>query len=457
MTTIELHVRRGGPLRSPATSTQGPREILDFNVGDSPPTRRYQALLLLSGFMMIFQIIGINSVFGIFQDFYTSEESNIPSARGNDAVVALVGTIGSGLTWSGGIFVNPILARVNSVKLVTFVGAAIMSLGLLLASFSSSLWQLFLTQGLLYGIGSSLFYFPIMTIAPTYFDRHRGFAMGCILSGSGIGGLVLAPVLQVLLDRYGVHSALRILAGWTLAVAVPIACVIRRRSGFDPTGSGARTRVNIALVTRGTFLYQALGAFLQAAGNVIPLYYMTSYSTSVLSYSRSTGSLLLAINSAVNSVSRIAMGVLADRVGRQNTMICSAFLSAISVFALWYDAPRERFIAFVVMYGIYAGGYNALIPTTITDIYGVENYARVNGSIYFIRGLGSLLGAPIAGLILGSHKRGASTPVGIQGMLRQRYDHVVVYDGLLLLTAGFCVAYVRWLDARDKGGWKWKA
>jgi MFS family permease len=66
-----------------------------------------------------------------------------------------------------------------------------------------------------------------------------------------------------------------------------------------------------------------MGAFLQAAGNVIPLYYLTTYSTSVLAYPSSTGSLLLALNSAVNSVSRLGMGFLADRVGRQNTMVLS--------------------------------------------------------------------------------------------------------------------------------------
>lgn len=110
------------------------------------------------------------------------------------------------------------------------------------------------------------------------------------------------------------------------------------------------------------------------------------------------------------------------------------------------------------MYGVYAGGYNALMPTTITEIYGVENYARVNGAVYFVRGLGSLLGAPVAGLILGSHTRGGGAGAGPAGaLLRARFEHVVLYDGLLLFCAGMCVAYVRWLDARDKGAWKWKA
>ena len=134
-------------------------------------------------------------------------------------------------------------------------------------------------------------------------------------------------------------------------------------------------------------------------------------------------------------------------------------LTAISVFALWYDAPRSRFVAFIVIYAIYAGGYNALLPTTISEIYGVENYSSVNGSIYFIRGLGSIFGGPIAGVILGSHARSSSGAIlGSElGGLKKRFNDVVMYDGMLLLCASICVAYVRWLDARDKGRWLWKA
>lgn len=135
-------------------------------------------------------------------------------------------------------------------------------------------------------------------------------------------------------------------------------------------------------------------------------------------------------------------------------------MSGVSVFALWYDASRSRFITFVVFYGILAGGYNALLPTTITEIYGVQNYATVNAFIYFIRGLGALFGAPVAGVILGSHQRASSSRLDLTAGIdaaKTRYKDVAIFDGLLLLAAGICVAYVRWLDARDKGGWKWKA
>ncbi|KAG7095687.1 hypothetical protein E1B28_006401 [Marasmius oreades] len=407
-------------------------------------------------------LIGMNTTFGVFQEFYSSSQTNIPDAKGQDALVSLVGTIGGGLTWSGSIFVNPLMARVENVKLVVLCGAFTMSLGLALESFSTRLWHLFLTQGLLYGLGSSMFYFPIIAIAPTYFDRHRGFAMGLILAGSGIGGLVLAPVQQYLMDRYDVQWTLRILGLWNFAIGIPVSMVVQHRQGFGFERGAPRTRTRLAGTTarRGTFWYQAIGAFLQAGGNIVPLYYMTSYSVSVLSLSRSTGSLYLSINSGVNSISRIAMGVLADYIGRQNTLIGGVVLSALSVFALWYDAAKNRFICFVILYGVYAGGYNALLPTTITEIYGVENYASVNGALLFIRGLGSIFGAPLAGLILGSHTRtGFENPMALGNakVLQKKYNQVVVYDGVLLIASALCVVYVRWLDARDKGRWKWKA
>ncbi|THV04392.1 MFS general substrate transporter [Dendrothele bispora CBS 962.96] len=480
------------------------RDLSSLSPVPIPPetvTRSYQIKLVLAGSLMTFHTIGINQVYGIFQEFYTSSESNISDVQGQDALVSLVGCIGTGLTWSGCIFVSPLMEKtknlswswswnwrkrirrsttsdsstrrtqssrkltIDNVKLITLVGALIMSMGLVFASFATKLWHLYLTQALLYGLGSSMYYYPLITLAPTYFDRHRGFAMGVILAGSGVGGLVMALVLQNLLDRYGIAWALRILGVWNFMVGIGVATVVRgqRQRGENGNGAagagGGSSMPNRSLMRRGTFWYQSFAAFLQAGGNVVPLYYMSSYTVSVLLLPQSTSSLFVSINSGVNSISRILMGILADHIGRQNTLVAATFLSSLSVFALWYSPNVNRFIAFVVMYGIYAGGYNALLPTTIMEVYGVENYKRVNSVMYFIRGLGLIFGAPVAGIILGTHKRGGRGMGMGRGVefLRKKYNDVVVYDGVLLMAAAVCVVYVRWLDARDKGRWRWKA
>jgi len=99
-----------------------------------------------------------------------------------------------------------------------------------------------------------MYYYPIITIVPTYFDRHRGFAMGVVLAGSGLGGLVMALVLQYLLDMYGIVWALKILGFWNFGIGVVVALIVeerdlagRRRGSILP---------NKSLMKRGIFWYQ---------------------------------------------------------------------------------------------------------------------------------------------------------------------------------------------------------
>ncbi|KAH8990189.1 major facilitator superfamily domain-containing protein [Lactarius hatsudake] len=412
------------------------------------PTRLYQFALLLAGFMTTFQTIGMNQSYGVFQDYYTSPNSTIIDAREQYAMVSLIGTIGSGLTWSGSIFVSLIISSGCDLRLMCLSGATIMSLGLLLSSFATKLWQLFITQAFLFGVGASMLYYPMTSLTPPFFDKHRGFAMGVALSGSGAGGLVFAPVTQALIDHWGASKALRILGVWNFVVLIPISFVIRRPPGYSPV------RPSFALAKKGTFILQLFTAFLQAAGNIIPLYYLPLYSTTVLGFSAQTASMLLAVNNAANSVARVTTGLLADYVGRQNTMIACVCFSGITVLTLWLDAERGRFLAFVVLYGIGSGGYSALLPTTIAEIYGAEQYSAANAGIYFVRGFGAVFGAPVAGAILGTQN---NHEAGSLSGLRTRFIYVAVFDGIVLCVAGVCVTLVRWFDAKNKGVWKWRA
>jgi len=425
-------------------------ETMDVDSDYPRPSRSYQCALVLAGFIATFQTIGLNQTYGIFQEYYTSSESNITDARGQYALTSLIGTIGSGLTWSGSLLVGYIISKGCNLSLMCLAGSAIMSLGFVLSSLSTKLWHLFISQAILVGIGSSMLYYPVTSLTPVYLDRHRGFAMGIAMAGSGAGGLVLAPVTQSLFTRFGAPITLRILAVWNFAVCIPISFVMRPHPAYRPV------RPTLELATRGTFIVQILAAFLQAAGNIIPLYYQTTYAVYVLGFSPTMASMLLAVNNGVNSISRISMGLMADYVGRQNTIVGCVVLSGVSVFALWFNASRGRFLAFVVVYGMASGGYSALLPTVIADIYGKEHYSSANAAIYFVRGLGAVLGAPVAGALLGRQPvTGKQTQS--PAMLMKKFDRIAGYDGALLLGAALCIILVRRLDAQAKRKWQWIA
>lgn len=421
-----------------------------------PVSGKTQATVLLCAFFAVFETIGLSQGYGVFQDYYTSPENTlVPAGQSqNRALIAFIGTFGWGLTWSGSIFVNPLMSRAKHPYLISLVGAILMSLGFALASLSSQAWQLLLTQGLLYGIGSSMLYFPAVSVAPEYFDSHRGAAMGVILSAAGIGGLVFPPVITTLLSRFGPRWTLRALCFINLFIAVPIALITPR-----PRSTRRRpTLVNLSIAKKPTFIFSVIAAFLQAGGNLVPLTYLTSFSTAI-GYSAAFGAILLSLSNGTNAVSRICMGFAADKLGRQNTLIFSVIGSAVCVFTLWLGAAaednRSLWIAFVVLYGVFAGGYNALLPTTITEVFGVQAYASINGMTYFIRGLGAISGSPIGGTILGD----STNPIDAAQKRKSvsNYKNLIFYDGSLLLASSLCVVAVRYFDAKEKRSWKWRA
>ena len=135
-----------------------------------PVSRKKQAAVLLSAFAITALTIGYNQCFGVFQEYYFSSDHDVlPASQVSPpiALLAFVGTLCYGLTWAGGIFVNPIISRIEhrtwapttpstrlwrrripcllTLRAVTILRVCVVSAGFLLASFSSSIWQLLLT------------------------------------------------------------------------------------------------------------------------------------------------------------------------------------------------------------------------------------------------------------------------------------------------------------------------
>ena len=179
-----------------------------------PISRRKQAAVLCSAFAAIALTIGYNQCFGVFQEYYLSSSQDVlvPSPASQvsppTALLAFVGSLCYGLTWAGGILVNPVISRIEhgnwtsttpstrlwrrrilrllAPRTITISGVLMVSAGFMLASVSSSVWQLLLTQGLLVGFGMSLLYFPFLAPAPEFFTSHRATAMGFVSFPSAI-------------------------------------------------------------------------------------------------------------------------------------------------------------------------------------------------------------------------------------------------------------------------------
>ena len=99
----------------------------------------------------------------------------------------------------------------------SILGLALLTIGLVAASFATAVWQLILTQGLLYGIGGALVYNPFLFYVDDWFVKRKGLAYGVFWAGTGVCGTVVPLIMERGLYLYGFRTTLQ---AWAL-FAVP--------------------------------------------------------------------------------------------------------------------------------------------------------------------------------------------------------------------------------------------
>ncbi|KAF2194273.1 MFS general substrate transporter [Zopfia rhizophila CBS 207.26] len=429
--TIPLTARQAGS-DSGSESHSAPAPALP------PISRKKQTVVLFSAFVAIALTIGYNQCFGVFQEYYLSSSQDVlvPSPASQvsppTALLAFVGTLCYGLTWAGGILVNPVISRIEHGTWAPTTP-------------STRLWRRRILRLLT----------PRTITISGVLMMTAGFTLASFSTGGGTGGLIFSPVIRALLSSVGGRWTLRIYAVVNLIAGLPIAWVVpRSRFASVSTAEGPErrnTHISRALASRPTFLFSTVAAFLQAAGAQLPLSFIPSY-TVTLGLTASKGANLLAASNAINAVSRVLTGYAGDRLGRQNTLVLTLLLAASSVFAFWLSSVLTTnsssfslWLAFIVLYSFSAGGYYALFPALIAEVFGIRQYAAVNAFILFVRGLGTMFGSPVGGQLLGSSEEGTGA-----------YASIAYWDGALLMGATVCCVGVRWADGKGKG-WKWIA
>jgi MFS family permease len=401
--------------------------------------KRHGIMVVIAGFLANFIVFGIGFSFGVFQDFYISEEG--PLYGSSPSLVSIIGTLATSVTYMCGIFNGPLSSRFEIRNIMAF-GSILLSTGLIIAGSCSKTWQFALTQGIMFAVGSSMAYLPPVVCGPQYFNKNRGIAMGIVFSGTGIGGLALAPFTRFLISAIGWRWTLRTLGLIAFTCTFTSSRLVYPHPNYRAVNIGL---INYRIVKTPKFLANISGSLLQAGGYLIPLFYMSSYGQT-LGYSGSQGAILIGVNNGVNALSKIIFGYFADRIGRVNMLTICCVLSVATVFGLWLVPLRSTFIAFVILYGVFSGPIIALLPACLVELFGVQNYHSISGLLYFSRGVGNILGSPIAGLFV---------PTSIVEGSPSAYKTAILYNGALLAANSACFLVLRGILGVEHD-WKWK-
>ncbi|KAJ7389241.1 hypothetical protein OS493_032709 [Desmophyllum pertusum] len=172
---------------------------------NSPPDGGWGWVVCLGALMVNFLTVGQQNSAGVVYAALLNEYS---TKRGETAWVASLASSMMYLFAAVGTY----LAERYGSRIVVIVGSFVSASGLLASSFATTLQPLYLTYGVVWGLGASLGLFPSIVILTKYFRRRLALASGIALAGAACGTLVYGPVIQFLTSKYGIAVTFRILA-----------------------------------------------------------------------------------------------------------------------------------------------------------------------------------------------------------------------------------------------------
>lgn len=390
--------------------------------------------------------------YGVFQEYFSSNWT----LQGNQGLTGIIGT-----TFNGVVYLSmPLLFAAFTKRwarwrqAAALCGAALMCASFVASSFSTHVWHLVATQGVLAPLGCALVFSPTtLSLGEWFSDGRRGVAYGVVLSCKNVVGSACPFVLRALIDRHGFRAALR---AWTVVVActgIPAVFLVPAHpsSLAGPGATPRARRIPWHFLRHRTIYVYAAAIALQSSGYGIPQTYLNTYAHEVALLSQTSATLLLTIFNIPGIVASFLFGWLSDnkRLSLAASTVTSipALGSALAAFLFWgltSQGSMALLVLFSITFGFFAGGYSATWGSVLNELereaaekneaidvgmlYGLLNGARGIGYVS-----GGLAGVPLlkagSGISLGSFGYGTA------------YGPLIIFTGISSVLGGWALLW----------------
>jgi MFS family permease len=380
----------------------------------------YGWVIVAISFFTLFFSLGIRFSFGVFFIAILKEYGwSRGATAGAFSLAMVVHAIFAPVT-------GAIVDRFGPRKLFP-IGSVFLIMGLMAASQITAIWHLYLFFGVAVAIGiNTISYSPHMALIPRWFVRKRGLAAGLVLSGIGMGTLVIVPLVELIIDKMGWRSAFLILAGIILGIVLPMTALFQRRSpeevGQYPDGIAPGSTRNLstenekenermptfngpeqwtfkaALCTRAfwcMFSVVFCNGFLM---NMLLVH--QAIHTVDVGYSKMVAASMVGMVGLIGSIGGILCGHLSDRAGREISYTlgsAAAFVGVLLFMSIRDTTSLWMLYAFVILYGAGYGSMGPMTASTTGDLFPGNSVGRILAMQSVGFGMGGALGPYLGG------------------------------------------------------------
>jgi MFS family permease len=303
-------------------------------------------------------------------------------------------------------FGGRIMEKLGPRKLI-ITGSIIVGLGWMLSSFAPNIWILTLTYGVIAGSGVGLVYGCPVATAARWFPDKKGLAVGLMLAGFGGSALITGKIASLMIPAVGLPTTFLyfgIVFGIVLVIlGLPFRFPVAgwKPAGWTPAaGSMAAADFMPADMIKtptywGLFFCFMIGSIagLMAIGISKPV------GSEIIKISGETAATLVGVFACFNAIGRPLFGFITDKLtARYATMINLAIILLVSILMIKAgEGDTNLYVISFVGFWLCLGGWLAIAPAATATFFGMKNYARNYGVVFFAYGLGAIIGGIISG------------------------------------------------------------
>jgi MFS family permease len=299
-------------------------------------------------------------------------------------------------------------------RVVVFSGGVIVSVGVFLSGLAKDIWHLYISYGLLVGLGDGVLYITCVALVSRWFVKKRTLVIGIITTGIPLSGLITNPLSAWLISSFGVRKALFILAG--IILVSTLSALVLRASPEDknlkPYGLDNEKNNPFHNTTTEDKDWKAMEAIATPTFWLMYSMYFFGFMTFLIvvihlfNFAIDLGIPPIIASGAPAAIGlgsifgRITLSALLTEIVEPKRVLFICFLfQGSSIFLLLATNETWAFYLFGILFGFFYSGSVPIFPALLGRFFGLGSLGTIYGFFGTSYSIAAIAGPFIAGFV----------------------------------------------------------
>jgi MFS family permease len=288
-------------------------------------------------------------------------------------------------------------------RMVVLTGSCLLTVAMVLASYSRSLLEFQLVFGLLVGIATSAIFAPMMATVTGWFDTQRSLAVSLVSAGMGMAPMTMSPIVAWLVSSHDWRATLLIVAMIVAIIMIPVSLLVRRPPALENAAGSSVARGGSQMglsdaIRSPQFIILLTTNFFCCATHSGPIFHTVSYAITC-GIAPIAAVSIYSLEGLAGLGGRLGFGIAGDRFGAKRVLVIGLLIQAFGALAYYFAHSLTEFYLVAALFGFTYAGVMPLYSVLARENFPLPMMGTIIGGTAMAGGLGMAVSPLLGGWI----------------------------------------------------------